>query len=56
MCHVKLIGLSFYHSYYKTIMLTGSGMLKFAGDTTEEGETTDGWEEEDEVEPKVPCL
>lgn len=28
-------------------------MLKFAGETSE-GETTDGWEEEDEAEPKVP--
>lgn len=27
----------------------------FAGETNEEGESTDGWEEEEEAEPEVQC-
>jgi len=30
--------------------------VKFAEETSDEGATTDGWEEEDETEPKVLCI
>jgi len=31
-------------------------MFKFADETSDEGSSTDGWEEEDETDPKVPGL
>lgn len=31
-------------------------MFKFADETSDEGASTDGWEEEDETDPKVPGL
>lgn len=30
--------------------------VEFAEETSDEGATTDGWEEEDETEPKVLCI
>lgn len=45
---LPIFSLNYYLSRFKHV--------KFAGEASDEGTDTDGWEEEDEAEPKVQCL
>lgn len=38
-----------------SVILSLLNFFRFSGETNEDTESTDGWEEEDEAEPVVPC-